>query len=428
VLVDEGGADVSGKVSATLMVVMATLVAGLMGTGPVSGDATTLPLGYADLPETRTTELLADGVTLTRIVRGDKPARPKDIGTTRRGPWRVNVLTIDPTVATGRLTASYGPDLARTETVRDIAAFSGALAAVNASYFTFGADKLFPGNPVGVGIYDGRLMSEPEPGLPAEVALLMDDRTKSISIDRLTWQGSVVNRDTGLGLDLESLNSPPVVPKACRDLKKPTKCGEDGDVVLLSSGFSATTPAGPGVEVVLGRRGCVVRQRLERGTVLKPQQTSLQATGRRTRRLVKMTTKPACLDTVSLLSNSVGEPIETGPWLSGVNGRFRLTVAGRTMFHRGTESLYHRHPRTIAGRTDTGAIVIATIDGRSTTSVGTTLVETAKVASALGMVDSINLDGGGSTTMVVNGALANVPSGSGERAVGDALVYVPAAY
>ena len=34
--------------------------------------------------------------------------------------------------------------------------------------------------------------------------MLMDDRTKSVSIDRLTWQGSVVNRDTGLGLGLES--------------------------------------------------------------------------------------------------------------------------------------------------------------------------------------------------------------------------------
>jgi exopolysaccharide biosynthesis protein len=69
--------------------------------------------------------------------------------------------------------------------------------------------------------------------------------------------------------------------------------------------------------------------------------------------------------------------------------------------------------------------VIATIDGRRTTSVGATMVEAARVAQALGMQDSINLDGGGSTTMVVNGALANVPSGSAERAVGDALVYLP---
>jgi exopolysaccharide biosynthesis protein len=53
--------------------------------------------------------------------------------------------------------------------------------------------------------------------------------------------------------------------------------------------------------------------------------------------------------------------------------------------------------------------------------------ETAAVASALGMHDSINLDGGGSTAMAVDGALVNHPSGP-ERAVGDALVFVEGAY
>jgi hypothetical protein len=279
---------------------------------------------------------------------------------------------------------------------------------------------------VGLGLYDGQLLSEPELSAPAEVALLMDDRTKSVSIDRVTWQGRMLNEDLGLGLRLEYLNRPPAVPRGCRDLKKPTKCTADGDVVSLSSSFSSATPSGPGVEVVLGRKGCVLRQKMSRGTVLKPRQSSLQATGRQTRRLVKMTTEPACLTTESLLSNSLGEPIETGPWLSGVNGRFRLTVGGRVMYHRGTDAFFRRHPRTMAGRTETGAIVIATIDGRRTTSVGATLVEAAKVAQALGMQDSINLDGGGSTTMVVNGALANVPSGSSQRSVGDALVYLPA--
>jgi len=43
------------------------------------------------------------------------------------------------------------------------------------------------------------------------------------------------------------------------------------------------------------------------------------------------------------------------------------------------------------------------------------------------MYDAVNLDGGGSTTMSVRGALVNKPSdASGERAVGDALIYVPA--
>ena len=68
--------------------------------------------------------------------------------------------------------------------------------------------------------------------------------------------------------------------------------------------------------------------------------------------------------------------------------------------------------------------MIVTVDGRRTGSVGTTMRETAAVVRALGLRDAVNLDGGGSTTVSVRGALVNQPSGSAERAVGDALVYV----
>ena len=44
------------------------------------------------------------------------------------------------------------------------------------------------------------------------------------------------------------------------------------------------------------------------------------------------------------------------------------------------------------------------------------------------MYNAVNLDGGGSTAMAVEGALVNRPSGSTERAVGDALVYVDGPY
>jgi len=81
--------------------VMTTLLVALATGTPVSGDSSTLPLGDADLVEIRSTEVLAEGVTLTRITRGFEPAGEKDIGTTTRGPWRVNVLAIDPAVAAG---------------------------------------------------------------------------------------------------------------------------------------------------------------------------------------------------------------------------------------------------------------------------------------------------------------------------------------
>jgi exopolysaccharide biosynthesis protein len=73
-----------------------------------------------------------------------------------------------------------------------------------------------------------------------------------------------------------------------------------------------------------------------------------------------------------------------------------------------------------------GRTVLVTADGRSTSSVGLGIAETAAVARSLGLRNAMNLDGGGSTTMVVGGMVINAPSdATGERPVGDALVVLP---
>ncbi len=69
--------------------------------------------------------------------------------------------------------------------------------------------------------------------------------------------------------------------------------------------------------------------------------------------------------------------------------------------------------------------MLVTADGRSTASLGLSLKEEADVATSLGMVQAINLDGGGSTTAVAGGAVLNIPSGGAERPVGDALLVLP---
>lgn len=396
----------------------------LLSLPSVAADAPVLPLGDPTLVETRETTVLAEGVTWTRIVRGRKYARESRIQTTTRGPWRVNVLEIDPAVAAGTLKSTHGYDLARVEKVTAMAPAVGALAAVNASFFTFSADQRYPGDPVGLGIYDGELLSEPTPS-GAEVSALLDSRDGSIEMGRYTWRGQMVNRSTGLTMQLQHLNHRPVVPAGCRKLRKPTRCRKPGDTMHLSPRFSRATPPGKGVEVVLNAKGCVVRRKMSRGTTIKPWQTSLQATGRETRRLWRMTGR-GCLDRHVELFESDGDLVELGPWLSGVNGRWRLTSRGVNVVpNRSRDPFFARHPRTFIGRSSTGTVKLVTIDGRRPSSVGTTLKETAEVALALDMRDAINLDGGGSTTMVAAGEMVSTPSGSDERAVGDALVFVP---
>ena len=69
---------------------------------------------------------------------------------------------------------------------------------------------------------------------------------------------------------------------------------------------------------------------------------------------------------------------------------------------------------------------VAEIDHAAEIAEVTDVTETGAVAKALGMDDALNLDGGGSTTMVVGGEVVNQPSdATGERPVGDALLVLP---
>ena len=67
-----------------------------------------------------------------------------------------------------------------------------------------------------------------------------------------------------------------------------------------------------------------------------------------------------------------------------------------------------------------------TVDGRSESSGGIRLDDLAELLLKLGAIDAMNLDGGGSTTMFLNGKVVNSPSDKeGERKVGDAILVFP---
>jgi len=83
-----------------------------------------------------------------------------------------------------------------------------------------------------------------------------------------------------------------------------------------------------------------------------------------------------------------------------------------------------RHPRSLIGfDADTSHLYLVAIDGRSTASVGMTLAEAADFLRGIGVAQALNLDGGGSTTLVIDGRIVNSPSDpAGERPVGNALL------
>lgn len=83
-----------------------------------------------------------------------------------------------------------------------------------------------------------------------------------------------------------------------------------------------------------------------------------------------------------------------------------------------------RHPRSAVGVTRGGdTLLLVAVDGRQAASVGMSLAELARTMIGLGAWDALNLDGGGSTTLVVGDSVVSTPSDpTGERAVGDVLL------
>jgi Phosphodiester glycosidase len=290
-----------------------------------------------------------------------------------------------------------------------------------------------------VAAYDGRLVSEPIAGRPA---LVIRDDARRTSIVRLRWHGEVA------GHRLDGLNRVPGLIRNCGGTgDSPTDlprhdytCTDPDELVAFDSAYGARTPSGPGAEVVLDRSGRVTDVRSVRGGTIPAGGRTVQATGAKVDALLAVAHPGRKLTVRAMLIDDRGRPVRTSPTASIVNGgpelvrdgRLHATPAADGMVRPGEPSFYYgwvhkRNPRTFAGVDAKGRTVLITADGRSTSSLGLGIAETAKVARSLGLRNAMNLDGGGSTTMVVDRAVINVPSdATGERPVGDALVVLPA--
>jgi exopolysaccharide biosynthesis protein len=93
-----------------------------------------------------------------------------------------------------------------------------------------------------------------------------------------------------------------------------------------------------------------------------------------------------------------------------------------------TASTDNRHPRTCACVTHENDVILLTVDGRTAESQGVSLLELSFLMQNLNCKDAINLDGGGSTTMYIEGkGVVNMPCDNkkfdheGERKVSNIL-------
>ena len=115
----------------------------------------------------------------------------------------------------------------------------------------------------------------------------------------------------------------------------------------------------------------------------------------------------------------VTDALSAGPMLLQ-HGALNVTADEEVFF--GT-SIPSTHPRTAAGITANGDLIVMVVDGRQHASRGVNLVELAYLMRQVGAIHALNLDGGGSSTLVVQGQLVNRPTGGTfQREVMSALV------
>jgi hypothetical protein len=359
-----------------------------------------------------------------------------DGDSTARGPWTVNVVTVDPRRFRGALGGTYGPTLEHREKTTELAALERASVALNAGFFVFDPAAGAEGDPAGAGVYRGRLQSEPVGDRPV---LVLRGRGRHTAIVRPSWSGSV-RLPAGTTV-LDGLNRVPGLIRNCggtfddlvtwRPLHDVT-CTDDDELVLFTPAFGPITPSGEGVEAILDRSGRVVAVLPSRGTALRPGRRSLQATGDLAPVVASLQAGERVIARPTLRVH--GRPL-TGPRTTVINGGPLLMEDGDVHITQQRDGMrqpsnpsfdygwvLQRNPRTFAGTDARGRSLFVTVDGRQLGELGLSIPETAAVAKSLGLTEAINLDGGGSTAMVIGGSLISHPSdASGERAVGDAI-------
>ncbi len=321
------------------------------------------------------------------------------------------------------------------EPLQNTAIRNHALAAINADFFPY------TGDPVGLAIRDGELVSEP---LEWRVCMGLTDAAVRFGV--LAPAGVLM---TGDGFALAALQGVNRLPHG-------------SEIVCLTPVYSATPALDSDATVMLIRnvssplrpsvtvRGAVETvTELRKGTPLPrcPVNSALiVATGALRAALPERfkagdaaqfrfdlvmngpppsrgryasragTLRPALAKPVW---QDAQQAISGGPWLVRDG---KIAVDGDAEDFPAAEFVAKRHPRTAVGVTKDRHLLLVTVDGRQSQSAGLSLPELAALMLRLGAVNAMNLDGGGSTTMFVGGGIVNGPSDGILRPIADSLL------
>ncbi|MFV5993206.1 phosphodiester glycosidase family protein [Streptomyces sp. NPDC056231] len=380
-------------------------------------------------------ELTAAGFQTTVDWTGYDAEQPAD-------QENVHVAVIDPHGFTGTVEATHHGNVAQREKTSSVAAALGSVLAVNGGFFiTSDADGV-QGTSAGVAAYGGELQSM---AAGTRAALILKDGGRHARIADLDT--TVTARSGSAAHAVEGINRVPGKIRNCgRPGAAPTElprqdltCTVTDDLVKFTAQFGAGLPTGGGTQVVLDASDRVLSVGT-RGGAVPSGGSVLQGIGAAADWLSAHAEPGKKIKVQEVIRDTDGRKVELGADDTIVSaaptlvedGRIHVDAAGEGTLDPLDLSFGYawsnaRQPRTMAGIDKQGRLILATVDGRQpAVSEGFTLTEAAAFMRSLGAVQALNLDGGGSSAMAVDGKLVNVPSdATGERTVGDTLQVLP---
>ncbi|MEC3979078.1 phosphodiester glycosidase family protein [Amycolatopsis sp. H20-H5] len=353
--------------------------------GPVTFAAGPAAAPDDGLVTSSATSAVAPGLNLTEFDRYDP-----------QGWIRGDTLAVDLTSKVLKPTyLTPGTVSARTPLSQQVAR-AGAVAGVNGDFFDINAT----GAPIGVGIDHGQLQTAPAGGHNLTASITDEGKARLAEV----FLQATVTLPDGRAVQASNFNSPVL----------------DGDAIgvytpLWGGSSRRTSVAGARrVAEVEVRDGVVAQMRTDPADGPIPAGSTV------------LLARDGGADTLAALRPGDRIGVAYAPRTDA--GKIAVAVGGNEILLKDGQvqpvDNVAMHPRTAVGFSADGTRMwLATVDGRQADSRGMTELELARHLKSLGADDAINLDGGGSSTLLAREegeqapAVHNSPSDGGERLV-----------
>ena len=323
---------------------------------------------------------IADGVKHIRMVKY-----------INKRPVKINIVEVNrnlnPNIEIAPQLASTSTKLKQRATIRTIASRNNSIAAVNGTYF-----KFQNGVPLGTLMINKKVYTGP---LHNRVA--MGIGKNEFKMAQVQFNSTISTGRENVKVD--NINQPRILSTL---------------VLLYTPDWGQTSPAAPKYGINLTIQGNKVTA-LSQAPASIPQDGYV-ISGPKSKLGAFLLNKKVNLDIKMTPEwENIDHIISGGPYLVKDGGVY-IDVTAQKL-----NAITGKNPRTAIGYTTNNEFIMVTVDGREHASVGMTLGELARMMKSFGCINAMNLDGGGSTVMYVQGRIVNSPAQKGGIPISNAL-------